>query len=69
MSTQLLSNISPFVPASSVGSRAMRVHLVNPSLLSFGVGVITSRRLFVLGAATPGAYGPPHIVDETLEPF
>jgi hypothetical protein len=47
----------------------MRVHLVNPSLLSFGVGVITSRRLFVLGAATPGAYGPPHVVDETLEPF
>ena len=32
---------------------AMTVHLVNPSHLSFGVGVITPRWLFVLGAATP----------------
>src|SRR5688572_22633668 len=45
------------------------VHLVNPSHLSFGVGVITPRWLFVLGAATPAAYGVPRIVDETLEPF
>jgi radical SAM superfamily enzyme YgiQ (UPF0313 family) len=45
----------------------MTVHLVNPSHLSFGVGVITPRWLFVLGAATPAAYGPPRIVDETLE--
>jgi len=43
------------------------VHLVNPSHLSFGVGVITPRWLFVLAAATPAAYGAPHIVDETLE--
>ena len=48
---------------------AMTVHLVNPSHLSFGVGVITPRWLFVLGAATPAAYGPPRIVDETLEPL
>jgi len=40
---------------------------VNPSHLSFGVGVITPRWLFVLAAATPAAYGAPHIVDETLE--
>jgi signal transduction histidine kinase len=47
----------------------MTVHLVNPSHLSFGVGVITPRWLFVLGAATPEAYGRPRIVDETLEPL
>jgi radical SAM superfamily enzyme YgiQ (UPF0313 family) len=47
----------------------MMVHLVNPSHLSFGVGVITPRWLFVLAGATPSAYGRPHIVDETLEPF
>jgi radical SAM superfamily enzyme YgiQ (UPF0313 family) len=45
------------------------IHLVNPSHLSFGVGVITPRWLFVLGAATPEAYGRPRIVDETLEPL
>jgi len=45
----------------------MTVHLVNPSHLSFGVGVITPRWLFVLGAATPAAYGTPRITDETLE--
>jgi hypothetical protein len=48
---------------------AMTVHLVNPSHLSFGVGVITPRWLFVLGAATPPRYGRPLIVDETLEPL
>ena len=47
----------------------MAVHLVNPSHLSFGVGVITPRWLFVLAGATPAAYGPPRIVDETLEAF
>jgi radical SAM superfamily enzyme YgiQ (UPF0313 family) len=45
------------------------IHLVNPSHLSFGVGVITPRWLFVLAGATPSAYGRPQIVDETLEPF
>ena len=47
----------------------MTVHLVNPSHLSFGVGVITPRWLFVLAAATPASYGSPQITDETLEPF
>jgi radical SAM superfamily enzyme YgiQ (UPF0313 family) len=45
----------------------MSVHLVNPSHLSFGVGVITPRWLFVLAAATPAGYGVPRITDETLE--
>ena len=47
----------------------MTVHLVNPSHLSFGVGVITPRWLFVLAGATPPSYGPPRITDETLEPL
>lgn len=47
--------------------RGLTVHLVNPSHLSFGIGVITPRWLFVLGAATPAPYGRPRIVDETLE--
>ena len=33
----------------------MRVHLVNPSDLSFGTAVITPRWLYVLAAATPAA--------------
>jgi radical SAM superfamily enzyme YgiQ (UPF0313 family) len=45
----------------------MTVHLVNPSHLSFGVGVITPRWLFVLAGATPSRYGAPRIVDETIE--
>lgn len=45
----------------------MRVHLINPSDLSFGVGVITPRWLYVLAAATPPAYGNPVVVDEALE--
>src|SRR3982751_3449452 len=48
-------------------ARAMTVHLVNPSHLSFGVGVITPRWLFDLDAATPASYGVPQISDETLE--
>jgi radical SAM superfamily enzyme YgiQ (UPF0313 family) len=47
----------------------MRIHLVNPSDLSFGTAVITPRWLYVLASATPAAYGTPSIVDETLEPF
>jgi len=43
------------------------IHLVNPSHLSFGIGVITPRWLFVLAAATPATYGRPQITDETLE--
>ena len=45
----------------------MRVHLVNPSDASFGIGVITPRWLYVLAAATPAGYGDPSITDETLE--
>jgi radical SAM superfamily enzyme YgiQ (UPF0313 family) len=45
----------------------VQVHLVNPSNTSFGIAVITPRWLFVLAAATPGQFGPPHLVDETLE--
>src|SRR5262245_27534383 len=47
----------------------MKVHLVNPSDMSFGVAVITPRWLFVLAAATPQRFGDPVIVDETLETF
>jgi radical SAM superfamily enzyme YgiQ (UPF0313 family) len=47
----------------------MTVHLVNPSHLSFGVGVITPRWLFVLAGATPASFGLPSITDETLEAF
>jgi radical SAM superfamily enzyme YgiQ (UPF0313 family) len=45
----------------------MRVFLVNPSDVSFGLGVITPRWLYVLAAATPAVYGDPILVDETLE--
>src|SRR6476660_1797829 len=47
----------------------MRVHLVNPSHISFGVAVITPRWLFVLAGATPATWGDPLLCDETLEPF
>lgn len=45
----------------------LRIHLINPSHVSFGVAVITPRWLYVLAAATPAEYGDPLIVDETLE--
>lgn len=44
----------------------MRIHLINPSDISFGRGVITPRWLYVLAAATPRYYGDPVLVDETL---
>ncbi|MCL4814379.1 MAG: B12-binding domain-containing radical SAM protein [Vicinamibacteraceae bacterium] len=47
----------------------MRIHLINPSHVSFGVGVITPRWLYVLASATPDTYGPPRLTDETLEPL
>jgi hypothetical protein len=47
-----------------VGSR---VHLINPSDVSFGVAVITPRWLYVLAAATGQQWGDPLMVDETLE--
>jgi hypothetical protein len=49
-------------------SRQARVHLINPSDVSFGVAVITPRWLYVLAAATGGQWGDPHVVDETLDP-
>src|SRR5688572_8798225 len=45
----------------------MSIRLVNPSHVSFGVGVITPRWLYVLAAATPREYGDPVLTDETLE--
>ena len=47
----------------------MRIHLINPSDVSFGVAVITPRWLYVLAAATPARCGDPQVVDETLEQF
>lgn len=47
----------------------MRVHLVNPSDVSFGVAIITPRWLYVLAAATPPTWGDPILTDETLEAF
>ena len=47
----------------------LRVHLVNPSDVSFGVAVITPRWLYVIAAATPPAYGTPVLIDETLKAF
>lgn len=46
-----------------------RVHLINPSDVSFGVAVITPRWLYVLAAATGTRWGDPHVVDETLDPL
>jgi radical SAM superfamily enzyme YgiQ (UPF0313 family) len=54
-------------PRVSVDS--MRIHLVNPSDLSFGISVITPRWMYVLAAATPQRFGEPRMVDETLDPF
>lgn len=45
----------------------MKVHLVNPSDVSFGTAVITPRWLYVLAAATSPEFGSPQLVDETLE--
>jgi hypothetical protein len=47
----------------------MTVYLVNPSHVSFGIGVITPRWLYVLAAATPAPLGAPRLIDETLERF
>ena len=44
----------------------MSVFLLNPSHVSFEVGVITPRWLYVIAAATPAEFGDPVIVDETL---
>ncbi len=47
----------------------MQVYLVNPSDVSFGVGVITPRWLYVLAGATPRHFGEPIVIDETIEAF
>jgi radical SAM superfamily enzyme YgiQ (UPF0313 family) len=47
----------------------MKIHLVNPSHVSFGTSVITPRWLYVLAAATPSSFGDPNLVDETLTPL
>ncbi len=56
---------TPSLPAAV--PHGMRVHLVNPSDMSFGTAVITPRWLYVLAAATPAAFGDAVICDETLE--
>src|SRR5438552_9847734 len=45
----------------------MRIHLVNPSDVSFGIGVITPRWLYVLAQATPLRFGDPILPDETFD--
>lgn len=45
----------------------MRIHLVNPSDVSFGTAVITPRWQYVLAAATPARHGTPLLIDETLD--
>ena len=47
----------------------MSVHLINPSHVAFGIGVITPRWLYVLASATPAKFGVPKLTDETLEPL
>ena len=47
----------------------MTIYLINPSHVSFGIGVITPRWLYVLASATPADFGEPRLIDETLNPF
>ena len=42
---------------------------MHPSHVSFGIGVITPRWLYVLAGATPDTFGTPILTDETLEPI
>src|SRR5256886_6752223 len=49
------------------GDNSVRVHLINPSEVSFGTAVITPRWLYVLAAATPETFGDASLVDETLD--
>src|SRR5579872_3042700 len=48
------------------GGFCVKVHLINPSVVSFGTAVITPRWQYVLAAATPKSFGDPILVDETL---
>ena len=54
--------------AIELGFKALRVkvHLINPSSVSFGTAVITPRWQYVLAAATPRSFGDPILIDETL---
>ncbi len=57
------------VPLKQSAIRAhenVKIHLINPSDVSFGTAVITPRWLYVLAAATPPEFGIPVVVDETL---
>ncbi len=47
----------------------MNIHLVNPNDMSFGIGIIVPRWMYVLASATPKKFGVPAVIDETLEPF
>jgi len=47
----------------------MTVHLINPSHVSFGVGVITPRWLYVLAGSTREKFGQPLLTDETIRRF
>jgi len=60
-------NIVNLRSAPAAVPSGMRVHLVNPSDISFGTAVITPRWLYVLASATPAAFGDAVICDETLE--
>jgi hypothetical protein len=48
---------------------SVKVHLINPSSVSFGTAVITPRWQYVLAGATPKSFGDPVLVDETLFPL
>ena len=50
-----------------MNQRRIRIHLINPSHVSFGIGVITPRWLYVLAQAAPARFGDPVITDQTLE--
>jgi radical SAM superfamily enzyme YgiQ (UPF0313 family) len=50
-------------------ARAMTIHLINPNHVSFGIGVIAPRWLYVLASATPPGCGELRLTDETLEPW
>jgi radical SAM superfamily enzyme YgiQ (UPF0313 family) len=45
----------------------VKVYLVNPSDVSFGISLVAPRWLYVLAGATPTTFGDPIIVDEGLE--
>src|SRR5262245_62075617 len=66
--TELFGNTTTVADPIHRSSGQPRVHLINPSDVSFGVAVITPRWLYVLAAATGVKWGDPIVVDETLDP-